>query len=256
MFEKYFNRKYEMEKIPYFVSKDEKEGRIDWAEGLIKGQWVSYRWREDVERGGWKRNIAAAEKIAGHGGLILEICAGPGAGFAPAVLMKNYKANIMISDLSPTVVREWYGLFNKMNNPPPNIEFAVFDVCDMPFIDNSLDVVSGSAAIINIKGNRDLALKEIYRVLKTGGLFVFDYIFVSEEHYNQMPIGPREIIKENYPTAFWDSLEIFDELGYSEVETIVTGQWSNKDDESDLADLCRSLNSELIFSGFIKYCKK
>ena len=78
----------------------------------------------------------------------------------------------MISDLSPTVVKEWYNLFIKMENPPPNIEYAVFDVCDIPFTDGSLEVVSRSAAIINIEGNRDLALKEIYRVLQPSGLFV------------------------------------------------------------------------------------
>jgi ubiquinone/menaquinone biosynthesis C-methylase UbiE len=256
MFEKYFNRKYEIVEFPYFVPKEEKTENIDWAKGLVEGQWVHYRWREDIERDGWKRNAGAAEKIISHGGLILEICAGPGAGFAPAVLMKNYNANIMISDLSPTVVKEWYNLFIKMDNPPPNIEYAVFDVCDIPFANDSIDVVSGSAAIINIEGNRDLALKEIYRVLKPGGLFAFDYIFVTEEYYSQMPVDARKIIKEKFPTAFWDSLRIFDELGYSEVETIFTGQWSNKDDESTLADLCRSLSTELIFSGFIKYCKK
>lgn len=143
-----------------------------------------------------------------------------------------------------------------MENPPPNMEYAVFDVCDMPFADNSLDVVSGSGAIINIEGSRDKALKEIYRVLKPGGLFVFDYIYVTEEFYNQTPKAAREIIKEKYPTAFWDSLNTFDELGYSKLENVEQSTWSNKNDNSNLADLCRSLNTELTFSCFIRYCTK
>ena len=61
------------------------------------------------------------------------------------------------------------------------MEYAALDVCDMPFYNNCLDVISGSAAIINIEGDRDKALKEIYRVLKPGGSFVFDYIFVTEK---------------------------------------------------------------------------
>lgn len=61
------------------------------------------------------------------------------------------------------------------------MEYAALDVCDMPFYNNWLDVISGSAAIINIEGDRDKALKEIYRVLKPGGSFVFDYIFVTEK---------------------------------------------------------------------------
>ena len=67
-----------------------------------------------------------------------------------------------------------------MDNPLPNVEFAAFNVCDIPFIDNCLDVVSGSHAIINIEGggdSRNVALREVYRVLKPGGLFVFNFGF-------------------------------------------------------------------------------
>lgn len=256
MFEQYFNRPYKIIDFPYFVPEKELDYNVEFAKRLIDEKWVYYRWREDVERGGWKRNEEISERIALHGGLNLEICAGPGGGFVPATLMKNYNANIMISDLCPTVVKEWYKLFSEMENPPPNIEYSVFNVCDMPFKDDSLDVVSGSAAIINIEGNRDAALKEIYRVLKPNGLFVFDYIFVTEDYYNQMPTEARKIIKARFPTAFWDSLEIFDNLGYSSIETVKKAEWSNKNDDSTLADLCRSLNTELVFSCFIRYCTK
>ncbi len=256
MFEKYFNREYEMLEFPYFVPKEELDYNLDYAEKIVKEKWVYYRWREDVERGGWKRYEKEAQKIASHGGLILEICAGPGGGFAPAVLMKDYDANIMISDLCPTVVREWQNLFKNMDNPPPNIEYAAFNICDMPFADNSLDVISGSAAIINVEGDRDKALKEIYRVLKPGGLFVFDYIYITKEFYDQMQQDIQKAIKDRWPTIFWDTLDIFDELGFSEVETIQKSEWSNKDDQSTLADYCRSLNTSLTFSGFVRYCIK
>lgn len=256
MFEKHFDREYEIIDFPYFVSKEELEYNIEWTKQLVDDKWVYYRWREDVTYGGWKRNEDVAEKIAKHGGLNLEICAGPGGGFMPATLMKNYDANIMISDLCPSVVKEWFNLFKEMDNPPPNIEYAVFDVCDLPFEDNSIDVISGSAAIINIEGERDKALKEIYRVLKPGGMFIFDYIFVTEEYYNQLPVKARETIKERFPTAFWDQLNIFDNLGYSNMETIKKSEWSNKDDDSTLASLCRSFNVELNFSCFVRYCIK
>lgn len=256
MFEKYFNKPYEIHDFPYFVPEQELAYNIDYAKLLVEEKWVYYRWREDVTRGDWKRNEEVAERIAMHGGLILEICAGPGGGFVPATLMKNYNANIMISDLCPTVVKEWYKLLHTIENPPLNVEYAAFNVCDIPFADNSLDVVSGSDAIINIEGNRDQALKEIYRVLKPGGLFVFDHVYVSEEDYNKMPEEARKIIKARYPTAFWDTLDIFNQLGYSNMETTEKSKWSNKNDDSTLANLCRDLGTELIFSSFIKYCIK
>ncbi|HIZ56595.1 MAG TPA: methyltransferase domain-containing protein [Firmicutes bacterium] len=256
MFEKYFNQAMKWIEFPHFVPQEELDYNQEYAKRITEEKWIFYRWREDIERGGWIQYSDTAERIVAHGGLILEICAGPGGGFAPAILMKNYHANLMMSDLCPTVVREWCHHFKNMDNPPPNVEYAALDVCHLPFIDNCLDVVSGRGAIINIEGDRNQALKEIYRVLKPGGLFAFDYIYVSEESYNQMPVQAREIIKERYPTAFWDTLDIFDQLGFSNTETIEKGQWSNKDDESTLADLCRSLDTYLTFSHFVKYCIK
>jgi len=256
MFEKHFSRNYKMFEFPHFVPQDELDYNADWAKHLVDEQIIFHRWREDVERGGWKRYEKEAKKIAFHGGLILEICAGPGGGFAPATLMQDYHANIMISDLCPTVVSEWKKHFDKMDNPPPNIEYAAFDVCDIPFQDSSIDVVSGSAAIINVEGDRDTALKEIYRILKPGGLFVFDYIFVTEESYNRLQPHIQKAIKDRYPKIFWDTLHVFDALGFSKVETIRTGTWSNENDESNLADLCRSLNTSLTFSGFTRFCTK
>jgi len=157
------------------------------------------------------------------------------------------------------VVREWYKLFQNIENPPPNIEYAALNVCDMPFHDNCIDVVSGSAAIINVEGggdSRDRALREVFRVLKQGALFVFDFGFITEEFYSSMPPHAQKIIKERFSNIFWDTLNIFDTLGFYQVETIRTGTWSNEGDESKLADLCRSLGVVLTFTSFTRFCIK
>jgi len=262
LFEKHFNRTYTMHEFPYFVPFEELEYNLEYAKSMVDEAWIYHRWRSDIEHGSLKSSghlKEEATRIAQHGGLILEICAGPGGGFMPAVLLQDYQAHIMISDLCPTVVREWQKLFMNMKNPPPNMAYAAFDVCDMPFEDNALDVISGSGAIVNIEGgagSRDKALKEIHRVLKPGGLLVFDFSYVSEAHYDALPEAARHALKSRYPQLFWDALDIFDELGYAETETLMFSEYNNENDESTLADYCRSMGVSLTFNNFTNFCIK
>ncbi|MFR1517941.1 MAG: hypothetical protein ACLSVG_04065 [Clostridia bacterium] len=41
----------------------------------------------------------------------------------------------------------------------------------------------------------------------------------------------QDVIKTRYPAAFRDALKIFDELGYSKVESIEKNKWSNKEEK-------------------------
>jgi SAM-dependent methyltransferase len=54
------------------------------------------------------------------------------------------------------------------------VEFRTADVRELPFPDNSIDLVTASSVINNLKGEGDRlkALKEIYRVLRPGGRFL------------------------------------------------------------------------------------
>ena len=63
MFEKHFNREYEMYDFPYFVPQQEREYNLEFAARMVQERWIYYRWREKIERDGWKRNQEVAEKI-------------------------------------------------------------------------------------------------------------------------------------------------------------------------------------------------
>ena len=257
MFEKHFNRNFIMQDFPHFVPLEESEDNIEYARSIIENGSIARHWRERTEQGGWREMEPAGGRIASHGGLILEICAGPAGGFSTATLMKDYNANIMLNDLCPTILREWQRHFKQMDNPPPNIEFAAFDVADMPFKDSSMDVICGADAIVNLETDCHAVLTEIYRVLKPGGLFVFDYMFVTEECFNQLPEVPRNIVKQEYPMVFWDYLQILEDMGFVIEEHIEKDTWSNENfNDGDLHELCRSLGISLTFTCFLRFCKK
>lgn len=258
MISKCFNRPFEMYEFPYFVPKKELDYNEEYAKRIVDEDLISFCWNRRIEK---KQELVEyynelIRKMSSYKGGILEICSGPAGGHMPIILFENYDANIMISDLCPTVVREWKLFFDKMKNPPPNIEYAAFNCCDMPFNDESLDVISGSDAIVNIEGDRKKVLSEIYRVLKHDGLFVMDDIVVNTETYTKMDSNTKKAFTERYPNIFLNYDDVLYSLGFSSIETTITGTWSNKDDDSSLADFTRSLGTELIFNQYIKYCIK
>lgn len=255
-FEKLFNRAYTMLEFPYFVPREELDYNLEYARMIREERWVPRIWEMMMASQNNSRQ-PEADRIAENGGLILEICAGPAGGFMPFVLKADYNAHILLNDLCPTVLREWKALFDSMDNPPPNVEYAAFDICDMPFMDESIDVVSGYSAIINIEGgDKGKALKEIHRILKPGGLFVFADQYVSGEYLHTMPPELQSLFQERYPDIFIDFQAELEEVGFSHIETVVKGQWSNKDDDSTLADFTRQHGTELIFTEYAKYCTK
>jgi len=263
MFEQYFNRSYDLYEFPYFVPKEEKAGNIEFARMLLEDHLISQIWNSRRKNGDNLKGALGKEanRIAQHGGLILDVCSGPSGGFVPAVLLlEDYDAHIMINDLCPTVVREWQYAMQSTENPPPNVEYAAFDVCDIPFADNSLDVISGYSAIINIEGSASdkhiKALSEIYRVLKKGGLFVMADQYITKEYADTLAPEHLHIFMERSPNIFVDFQDELCALGYESVETVARGTWSNKDDESGLATLTRSLGTELVFTTYTKYCIK
>ena len=170
--------------IAYYISEQERDYNVEWANEIHRGGYIKYNWEHAQTDSSAKDEIG--KNIASYDGIILEIGAGPGGGYMPYILKANPDTTIIINDLSPTVVREWKKHLDKTVDSP-NLYYAVFDFCDMPFKDNSIDVISDGGGIGNCEGDKAKALKEAYRVLKPGGKLITSTGFVNKETLASLP---------------------------------------------------------------------
>lgn len=232
----------------------------EWARDMVKEGWIARNWQTaklPEKRG--EQEIG--QRIAERGGLVLELGAGPGGGFIPYTLQADPDASIIVSDMSPTVVQEWKKfLDNELDSP--NLSYAAFDYCQIPFRDSCIDVVSDRGGIANAitakyePGDKGAALKETYRVLKPGGLFVTASGFVTKETLASLPEHARETLSKERPDVFEDLYEETVLAGFREIDSIVIGYRDTDDDESGIADLARSLGVNLRFTEYVRFCKK
>ena len=239
--------------ITYFIPKREMEYNTQWANEIIEGGWIKRNWNEAQEN---FQGDEIGKRIAETGGIILEIGAGPGGGFMPLILKANPNATVIINDLSMTVVSEWKKFLDRELNSP-NLYYAVFDFCEMPFPDESIDCISDGGGILNCEtGTKAQALKEAYRVLKPGGILVTSAGFVNRETLSRLPEkAQRELLKKR-PEIFEDLYEDTVLAGFSKIDSVITGSWDTDDDDSALADLARSLGVNLRLTAYIRYCIK
>ena len=239
--------------IAYFVPEQERDYNIVWANEMQTGKWIKRNWEYSKADDPYMDGVG--KEIASYDGIILEIGAGPGGGYMPYILKANPDATVIISDLSPTVVREWK-LFLDKSLDSPNIYYAAFDFCNMPFKDNSIDIISDRGGIGNCEGVKAKALKEAFRVLKPGGKLITSTGFVNKETLAALPEEAQRVLTQQRPDVFEDLYENTVLAGFSKIDSVINGCWYTDDDESTIADLARSLGVNLKFTGYTRYCTK
>jgi transcriptional regulator with XRE-family HTH domain len=239
--------------IAHFVPERERDCNVEWANEIRNGQWIKRNWEKSRTANSYMDVVG--QQIASCDGIILETGAGPGGGFMPYVLKANPDAAIIINDLSPTVVSEWKNFLDKTVDSP-NLYYAAFDFCNMPFHDNCIDIVSDGGGIGNCEGEKSKALREAFRVLKPGGQLITSTGFVNKETVAALPVEVQKVLLEKRPDIFEDLYEDTVLAGFSKIDSVISGCWYTDDDDSTIADLARSLGVNLKFTCYTRYCTK
>lgn len=143
------------------------------------------------------RDLVVANLVWDGEGSILDVGCGSGA-LAVSVAKRYEKAQIIGIDYwgkyweySQTLCEK----NAKLENVPNRIEFKKASAADLPFDDESFDVVLSNLVFHEVGGVKDKTevIKEALRVLKKGGKFVFQDLFLWTTVYGKPEILLRTI---------------------------------------------------------------
>jgi tocopherol O-methyltransferase len=157
-----------------------------WA--MDKAQAIHYGyWDEPVKNFASsliRMNEIMAEAAQIQQGAIL-LDAGCGVGGSSFYLAKHFKAKCTGISLSHTQMQIALK-YQQQLGLKEFTDFKIMDYCKTNFADNSFDVVWGCESICYAYNKKDL-LKEVYRILKPGGVFVMADGMVTQYKNNEHP---------------------------------------------------------------------
>lgn len=139
---------------------------------------------------------------------------GCGNGVVSKYIAKTYMGSVTATDIDSKQIDENILAATKLSN----LKFKVVDAVNLPFEDNSFDVIISFGVLHHIEGWQK-ALSEISRVLKPGG-----YVVYAEVIY---PEGISEMDKVSRLSFGLESIDIdevqdfFDTNGFEEIHSLL-----------------------------------
>jgi demethylmenaquinone methyltransferase/2-methoxy-6-polyprenyl-1,4-benzoquinol methylase len=159
---------------------------VDQKQGLVKGVFDSvasnYDLMNDVMSLGthrlWK-NYTIASSNASKGDKVLDIAGGTGDLAIKFRKKVGDSGKVILSDINGSMLEE--GRKSLINHGVIDVDFIQANAESLPFKDNTFDCVSIAFGLRNVT-HKNIALKQMHRVLKKGGsLLVLEFSKVENE---------------------------------------------------------------------------
>ena len=163
-----------------------KEVDIEKKQGLVKGVFDSvagkYDLMNDVMSMGthrlWKNYTIASSNVK-EGDQVLDIAGGTGDLAIKFRKKVGPKGKVILSDINDSMLFE--GRKNLLNHGIIDVDFVQTNAESLPFEDNTFDCVTIAFGLRNVT-HKDLALKQMHRVLKKGGtLLILEFSKVENQ---------------------------------------------------------------------------
>ena len=159
---------------------------VDQKQGLVKGVFDSvaskYDLMNDVMSLGthrlWKNYTIASSNVS-KGDKVLDIAGGTGDLAIKFRKKVGDSGKVILSDMNGSMLEE--GRKNLINHGVIDVDFIQANAESLPFEDNTFDCVSIAFGLRNVT-HKNIALKQMHRVLKKGGsLLVLEFSKVENE---------------------------------------------------------------------------